>query len=137
MKNLKIKFFLPFFVILFSGYGQLYAHSCLDKMTSAFVSYENITHETPLKGCFNTLQLSQSPDKYRNIKLRATDNEVEEEEITSSKKVIVSNNYFSSFYSSLSANDFTSYLKKRAPFYSFFYHFTACKIFVVFQVFRL
>ena len=140
MKNIRANFFLPILVLIFSGLGQVYAHSCDAAIGASIhpseksIQYGN-GHNQMIPGL--SAKLNQSPIGYRNIKLRATGSEVEEEEVFSSKKIIVSNNYFASYYNSLSASYFTSHIQKGAPFYSFFYHFSPCKIFVVFQVFRL
>lgn len=140
MKNIRANFFLPILILLFSGLGQVYAHSCDAAIGASIhpseksIHFSNGHHQT-IPGL--SVKLNQSQIANRNIKLRATDSEVEEEEVFSSKKGIVTKNYFASYYNSLSASDLTSYIQKRAPFYSFFYHFSPCKIFVVFQVFRL
>lgn len=140
MKNFAFKYILPVLFILFSGYGQLYANSSQDNISSLTMNSERMI-------CFHFekhqmtpdffLKLNQSPEENSILKLRATDNEVEEEEVISAKKTIVVNNYFSSFYNILSASDFTSYIKKRVSFHTLLYHFSSCKIFVVYQVFRL
>ncbi len=140
MKNLATKFILPVIVILFSGYSQLCARGSQGNISSLAMNSDKLMHfnfenNQMIPGLF--LKLNQSPEQNSILKLRATDNEVEEEETISAKKGIVANNYFSSYYSTLSTSNFTSYIKKRVPFKTPLYYFSSCKIFVIYQVFRL
>lgn len=140
MKYGIVKIFILMFLILFNGYGNLYAYNSETSPVSlskhsAKISFSNFKTEDMISR--SLLNFKQTSKEDNSIKLRATNNEVEEEEVVSSQKVIVSNNYFASFYNLLKANDVIDHIKKWITSNNLFYFFSESKRYIFFQVIRI
>jgi hypothetical protein len=140
-KKLNFRFFIPLVVIIFSGYGQLFAGNLVSSRDSfslkSTIVKTDFTIDNQVDLDVFTYTTDQPFSGKMNFKLRATDNEVEEDEQISSKKELISNNYFAAFFQPIEGLTCFTTLKKKATYSTFIHTFFPCKKYVLFQVFRI
>lgn len=132
---------LPLIILLVSGYGSVLLanfdghHGNFSETNTCSINQTNFFQHNLVDDLL--IKKEQPLSKRNYIKLRATDNEVDEDEVQTSDNQLVSNNYFANFYRSLSSSDKLINFKETANFQTVFYYLTTYKKYVLFQVFRI
>ncbi|WP_366182851.1 hypothetical protein [Flavobacterium ovatum] len=140
-KKLIFRLFAPVLILLLSGYGTALVGN-FDGPFKSFAFDTNLNANDRQFFQQNgagllTIKKDQPLSNKKNIKLRATDNEVDEDEVDTSDSPLTSNNYFATFYQSVSFGDYLVNFKEKANFKTVFYNLTTYKKYVLFQVFRI
>lgn len=140
-KSVTFRILLPLLILLMGGYG-----------TGLLANFDSSTNQFPVDASLtinknhffqanllDALVIKQElpASKRTDIKVRVTDNEIDEDEVQASNNQLIPNKYFANFYQSLSSSDRLINFKEISNFQTVFYYLTTYKKFVLFQVFRI
>lgn len=136
----QIRFLVALFIFLFSGYGQLSAHTQAESTGVIYSTFSNL--EKLQIGSFKVSQndISNYASCYiekLNDKTYTTDSETEENELTSSKKWLELNNYFITVFSAQTSKHLCLNIKKSSHFSRLFSFLPPCKWYIMFRVIRI
>ena len=145
MKAKLFKYFIPLYIFLVYGYGQLYAN--VDRNTTLYSFIDNVKEikSKPAENLYDqahSLDFFSSSEAESKIKLKITniqeeDEEDEEDEDTSSLKTkIVCNHNFVANYFNQSLDFFTFSIKKNPPLYKE-PSTNSIRLYIKLQVFRI
>lgn len=136
----QIRFLVALCIFLFSGYGQLSAHTHTESTRVIYSTLSNLGKIpfTSFKGAQNDISnYASCYIEKQNDKTYTTDNETEENELTSSKKWLELNNYFITVFSAQTSKHFCQNIKKSSHFCRLFSFLPPCKWYIMFRVIRI
>ena len=137
MKKLVVRFFLSLCILLLSGYGQLYAHACMDHSSTELDANVGTAQES-LAWIKKSTNKPGREKRFFKI-YHAT--EVEEEEDGESESVTLKrnsggSNYFAAIFSNQTPDYFFGHINEVLPFCKYFSHISYRRHLIL-QVFRI
>jgi len=137
MKRLFNIFFVGLWILLLSGYNQLYAH----EDQTACIAVKNT--ESSDHSIFSTVQNDHSfiiksalsSKEKENDKIDPTEDE--DDKLISFKKYLENNNYFITFFCPQTQGCFYHCIKKCLPVCKQFFYFSSCRRYIMFRVIRI
>ncbi len=132
--KLLIRFLLSLFVVLFCGYGQLYAAGYHPASTVTVAT--SATNEHIAAGDNAVIKTGSPAQDRQDDRIDDTDEEDDDDEPTSAKKSLTALHCHSPFLRQLSAGRHSRYTAKRLSFYKHF-SYTSTNTHIVYRVIRI
>lgn len=133
-----VRFFIALSIFLLTGFGQLHANAHTNTAAASIEKSDALhKHIDALVNGQPSIVTSSHYFQPDNLKIRATDTEVEEDNLSSAKKCLEASKYFTAALFDHSSVQFSHSIKKSIFSNKPFFNFSSYRKYIVFRVIRI